>query len=319
MSIRPFSYRARPGARIPASPAPSSVVPCARRGWNQPKSLDPSGGPADTGTVQSSGWEPRRLGSVVRVFESSTKAAEVETDDGPAFLKSFGNPQGPEALTSEWLGTLAAEWLGLDVAPMAALNVEMGWAAMGVPEGPAFVSKKVDGYTWDGLPESLAKVADTRPCTLLVVLDTWILNRDRYSVWPGETISNVRNVMFRHEKGQHKPSVMALDQSEAFLRRNARLGPKTFNIDRQRYPQIFGCFPEFLGHWDGATLTQALDTLGSFKRGMLRARASEVPREWTAPDAVEQALEFLELRAHHLAEHMPKMLSSGRWAPEGPK
>jgi hypothetical protein len=39
-------------------------------------------------------WAPTLVKRVIKIYETSTWPAEVETDAGPAFLKARGNPEG---------------------------------------------------------------------------------------------------------------------------------------------------------------------------------------------------------------------------------
>jgi hypothetical protein len=49
------------------------------------------------------GWKPTRIRWVGDTLDTSTGAARVETDQGPAFAKLMGNPEGPQALFCELL------------------------------------------------------------------------------------------------------------------------------------------------------------------------------------------------------------------------
>jgi hypothetical protein len=64
-------------------------------------------------SMPSNPWSPNRSRWVDRVLETSTGAARVETDQGSAVAKMLGNPEGPQALFCDWVGTRAAAWLGL--------------------------------------------------------------------------------------------------------------------------------------------------------------------------------------------------------------
>jgi hypothetical protein len=44
------------------------------------------------------------------------------TDAGKAFVKTLGNPEGPAALISEWIGTRLAAWLGLPTFDIAIVD-----------------------------------------------------------------------------------------------------------------------------------------------------------------------------------------------------
>ena len=56
-------------------------------------------------------WPPTRIVLVIRGLESSTGPLHVMTDAGRAYVKTLGNPEGPDALVAEWIGTRLAQWL----------------------------------------------------------------------------------------------------------------------------------------------------------------------------------------------------------------
>jgi len=68
-------------------------------------------------------WSPTKIRWVNDTLESSTGASRVETDSGPAYAKLSGNPEGPQALFCEYVGTRAAAWLGLPTFEVAVIEV----------------------------------------------------------------------------------------------------------------------------------------------------------------------------------------------------
>jgi hypothetical protein len=52
-------------------------------------------------------WAPTKIRWVNETLGSSTGAARVETDLGPAYAKLLGNLEGPQALFCEWVGTMS--------------------------------------------------------------------------------------------------------------------------------------------------------------------------------------------------------------------
>lgn len=60
-------------------------------------------------------WSPSVLVRVLASVPSSTRPFPVETEQGNAFLKVRGNPEGPHTLASEWVAVRLARLLGLCV------------------------------------------------------------------------------------------------------------------------------------------------------------------------------------------------------------
>jgi hypothetical protein len=144
-------------------------------------------------------WAPTKIRWVNETLGSSTGASRVETDWGPAYAKLLGNPEGPHVLFCEWVGTKAAAWLGLPVFEVAVVEVlepglvtyENGSTSLA---GPAFVARSQDGTTWGGTSRELEAVENLDVVSGLVVLDTWLLNCDRFRVDGTATRRNTRNV-----------------------------------------------------------------------------------------------------------------------------
>jgi len=66
----------------------------------------------------------------------------------------MGNPEGPHALVSEYVGTQLAEWFGLstfDYALVELTDDEIPFAkGESATPGPAFITRKEDGETCSG-------------------------------------------------------------------------------------------------------------------------------------------------------------------------
>lgn len=71
-------------------------------------------------------WPPTRIMRVIRGLETSTGPLYVTTDTGRAYVKTLGNPEGPDALVSEWIGTRLAQWLGLPTFDIAVVEYPEG-------------------------------------------------------------------------------------------------------------------------------------------------------------------------------------------------
>jgi len=123
------------------------------------------------------------------------------TNGAAVFAKFVGNPEGPHVLAAEVLGIECAKLLGIptfdhciaDFAAAEVAKVELKTveetASLPAQAGAAFVTRLHDGDPWDGREEALRQITNPEDVAGLVVLDTWIRNRDRCS--PGETVKNV--------------------------------------------------------------------------------------------------------------------------------
>jgi hypothetical protein len=134
-------------------------------------------------------WQPRVIQRFVEVISRSTRVMRVDTDAGEGYLKALGNPEGPQVLACELVGTLAAEWLGVPTLDSAVVTVTaedelpMGEGRMaGV--GPAFITRAEKGIAWGGDEDALRGIGNPEAVSGLVVLDTWIRNCDRYRPEP---------------------------------------------------------------------------------------------------------------------------------------
>ena len=97
-------------------------------------------------SAPASRWSPTRIRWSDRTLETSTGASRVETDQGSAYAKLLGNPEGPHALFCDWVGTQAAAWLGLPTFEVAVVEVtEAGIVTYSngtlSQMGPAFVAR----------------------------------------------------------------------------------------------------------------------------------------------------------------------------------
>jgi hypothetical protein len=168
-------------------------------------------------------WSQTRIRWVDRVLETSTGAARVETDSGAAYVKMVGNPEGSQALFCDWVGTRAAVWLELPTFDVAVVEVkEAGLVtyANGTTSaaGPAFAARAEAGNPWGGTEAELEVVENPDAMSGLVVLDTWLLNCDRFRPEAGRTRRNTRNVFLTaRDASRGKLRVIAMDHTHCFV------------------------------------------------------------------------------------------------------
>jgi hypothetical protein len=268
-------------------------------------------------------WVPTKIRWVSETLTSSTGAARVETDQGPAYAKLLGNPEGPQALFCEWVGTRAASWLGLPTFDTAVVDVaEPGLVTY--PDGSAshagaaFVARLQDGTTWGGTGQELAAVENPGVFSGLVVLDTWLRNCDRFRPAHDEVRRNTRNVFLGADgasKGRFR--LLAMDHTHCFTcGRAITRGIK--NIDQVQDARLYGHFPEFRAHLKHEAVTAFAARLRGFAKETARSLLAGVPRAWQpAADVVAALEDFLTDRAAFVGQNVRRMLvDQGELQPE---
>lgn len=265
-------------------------------------------------STPSNPWSPTRVRWVDRVLETSTGAARVETDQGSAFAKMLGNPEGPQALFCDWVGTRAAAWLGLPTFEVGVVEVaEAGLITYGDGSvslaGPAFVAREEAGSTWGGTAEELEIVENPDVLSGLIVLDTWLLNCDRFRPEAGHTRRNTRNVFLSERgAGKGKLRVIAMDHTHCFTCGSA-LTPGIRSIDRVQDARIYGHFPEFEELVTHEAVRRFSARLGELTKSVAEGFVAGAPRAWDIRDDVRAALvDFLRDRAAFLAPRLRGML-----------
>ena len=231
-------------------------------------------------------WCPSRVLRVIRAFGTSTAPIRVATDRGEAFVKTLGNPEGPDALVSEWIGTALAKWLGLPMFEVALVHYpeELG---VRYPKGcrslagPAFAARAVPGRSWSGTKDDLDLIDNPADISGLVLLDTWTRNYDRYSDRGDAVRRNVGNVFFCDygaRPGRYR--LLAIDQSECFRTGRALTSQGLLDIDNIRDVTIYGLFPEFRQHVTRDSMRPFLNRLATFQASDFDRAAAGVPNAW---------------------------------------
>lgn len=128
-----------------------------------------------------------RVRAFVRRFATQSQAAHVDTDCGEYVIKAMNNRDGPPVLIAEWVGSMAARWLGVDIPDFAVVeltdvvDVPLGEDGQTMAEpGPCFGSKLIEAAGWNGDAATLEAVENTAMIPAIVVLDTWLINLDRF-------------------------------------------------------------------------------------------------------------------------------------------
>ncbi len=249
---------------------------------------------------------------------SSTGATRVETDQGPAYIKFMGNPEGPQALFCELVGTRAAAWLGLPTFEVSVIDVterELVTFENGATSesGPAFAARFTPGTTWGGSAEELEAVENTDALAGLVVLDTWLLNCDRYRPEGEHVRRNTRNVFLADATTKGKVRVIAMDHTH-ILTCGRALSKSIAHIDRVRDERLYGHFAEFACSIELGDLRRYASRLRSFGQADANALLSGVPVPWRpSGDVLDAVKGFLAQRAAFVGENVVPMLVDQRY------
>jgi hypothetical protein len=268
-------------------------------------------------------WKPTAIRWVNRTLDSSTGATHVETDQGQAFAKFMGNPEGVQALYCELVGTRVAAWLGLRTFDIAVVDVPIAALATyrdgsSSQAGPAFVSRFEDGTAWGGSSDELQALENPESIAGLIVLDTWLLNCDRYRPEGDQVRCNTRNVFLSAENaGKGKFKVTAMDHTHC-LTCGRSLTKAVAGIDRVKDERLYGHFPAFKGHLTHDRVRVFTKRLKEFSKEQAQRLTQGIPPSWVPGSEVQAAVvDFLAQRATFVGDNIRKMLiDQGHLEPE---
>jgi hypothetical protein len=130
-------------------------------------------------------WTPHAILLEIQPCGTSSLAVEVETDQGPGFLKCLSDKVDPDELVCELIGTRLAKAFGLKVPDFALIPVSDDppfTLANGakIRPGRGFISRKVSGEPLANSVAGLLSLENPADLARLVVFDTWTVNCDRY-------------------------------------------------------------------------------------------------------------------------------------------
>jgi sarcosine oxidase delta subunit len=265
---------------------------------------------------------------------SSTQPRKVETDAGWAYLKLPSSCEGPDALVCELIGTRAAEWLAVPTFDYAVHNVD---DRPELVKGCAFLTRLEPGKIWDeehagilhGQKDETAFLGETSRAIVevsnkadiagLIVLDTWLLNIDRYHAQSGEkrdmTWRNYRNVFLSDNDPGKGTTIKAFDHTHCFFRHvGETLTTKIATVERIEDPHLYGHFLEFKTHFTPETLGAYTTRLSKFTQEDAEALFKDLPVDWGLKSDVKTALiKFLTDRAAYLTTTLVSRLRRESW------
>ena len=68
-------------------------------------------------------WQPTTILRFEGSVPSSSAVLRIVTDQGKGYLKALGNPEGPQILAREWVGTNLAKRFGLSTFEFSIIEV----------------------------------------------------------------------------------------------------------------------------------------------------------------------------------------------------
>lgn len=226
-------------------------------------------------------WQPTRIMRVIEPIRSSTCVVKVVTDDGIAFIKGLGNPQGNESLALELVGSELAALVGLKVPPFAILDIAGIQIEMingqQIGFGPAFASKALVGSPSDAAGTFLPRLVNPEDVSLLVAFDTWVRNMDRCP--PEDYLDptpNRDNLFFTPLR--RKFEMVAFDHTHCFVEEelDAGLAGDAFIND----PRVYGAFPEFIPMLSESALRRACRQISRVDARAIMEIIASVPAAW---------------------------------------
>ncbi len=255
-------------------------------------------------------WQPHSIERVTRVLDTSTKPISAVTDEGTAIVKYIGNPQGSEALICELVGTELANHLGLTTPDFAVAKIpalELPSPAVNKSEpGPAFFSRWEEAVSLSPSSRLLHKLRRPDDIAKLVVLDTWIRNKDRFSAEGGEGYDTVNfdNVLLRRDK--RKVGLVVIDHTHAFIETTLEDELGTSWVDEE---EVYGLFRQFESFLTRKSIDDALEAVNEIDLETIERICEAVPREWGMTQALVDCLSACIFeRAAKLKTWLPQAL-----------
>jgi hypothetical protein len=252
-------------------------------------------------------WNPGTLLRFERSLGTSTNVAIVTMQNGRAFVKALGNPEGPHALASDWVGTHLARLFGLPTLNCAIIEIDATKDEIRfknntlAQSGTAFCTQEEPGHTWAGGNAQLEALVNLKDIARLVVFDTWIRNRDRHPPKGTERQLNYNNVFLSKRslpEGQYR--LLAIDHTHAFADNNT-LSVRMARIENIKDRNIYGRFPEFVSYCQWQDIQSCLADLQAVRTAEIEAVLHSLPQDWEVMNETKNAwIDLILQRAAYL-------------------
>ncbi len=259
-----------------------------------------------------------RVRAFVRRFATQSQAAHVDTDCGEYVIKAMNNRDGPPVLIAEWVGSMAARWLGVDIPDFAVVELtdvvdvplDGDGRTMAEP-GPCFGSKLIEAAGWNGDAGALEAVENQAMIPAIVVLDTWLINLDRFCRKPdgASRFNNPGNLLLTtNEAGKGRFRLVAIDFGHA-LSGPSWSARRLSNIGTITDDTIYGRFPTFRAYMRRSWVETVTARLREFNEGVAGGFLADIPSECGLASGEPEAVgKFLQRRAAHTADKFDDMI-----------
>lgn len=242
-------------------------------------------------------WTPKRIERInAYPLATSTAPVLVTTDDGTAYAKLMGNPQGNGALACDFIGTKLAARIGLNafdaaIVPYPPELCDITFPGGGSPvPGPALVMRAELGHMWGGEESEFELLDNLDGLAGLVVLDTWLRNPDRYLERDGIVQRcNQRNVYFTYTTKKGQLALCAMDFDQA-IRGRTELHSSHLAEHLVADPTIYGLFPAFIGHLERKFVSKYAAAMKAVKKAEIQDIVAALPAPWLDEPSIRDLL-----------------------------
>jgi hypothetical protein len=266
-------------------------------------------------------WQPTMYLRFEEALDTSMGTARIVTDAGAVYIKALGNRQGPHPLACEWVATHLADWFGLAILECALMTIDAGVDEIpflrggNAASGTAFVTHAIQGHTWGGTAEELAKLANPDAVSRLVIFDTWTRNCDRHPPDLTQRRPNYDNVFLTDltdaDSGRQK--LMAIDHTHCFTC-GRDLDDKIANVAWVKDDRLYGMFPGFVPHVRQTDVEAGIARLRELKESFVAGIVATIPRDWEVEDTARKALtELICRRAEFVADIVLAQIARIAW------
>lgn len=259
-------------------------------------------------------WNPTAFLKYITHFSTSTGVALIKTDKTEGYIKPLGNREGPHALAREFIGTSIAEYLGIRTLKYGLLYVtDIDEIPLGhdrrARSGPAFITKREKGISWSGSKKYLENVENKEDIAKMVVLDTLILNHDRFAPPEFDRPENFQNVFLAESDTDSRMfCITAIDHTHC-LKCGSDLGRNIADIDFVKDEKVYGAFPAFCSYIRKPIISKMISKLDSLNYSIMERILSGVPNEWEVNEGVKKCIaDFVVNRCNFLTDRLEGML-----------
>ena len=233
------------------------------------------------------------------------KPRHIKCNRGDAYLKPPYTGMCTQFLAMELVFSLLGSAFGLPIPSCGIMKIPAlqakKFSAPPVSEGHGFVSELVNADPWNGDGRDLRSIRNVDDISRLVVYDTWIFNRDRYSAispLPNRfgPHQNFANVIVSGPLGTRK-RLHSIDFGHA-VTYGAPIDATILSDRVVKSKELLGLFDGFKEHIRRDATERAIADMKQLKPDQVRRIVSVVPDEWwLSPNDPRILADFICARA----------------------